>query len=232
MCQTRPCQLCMKGYMHRRFKQLSQRLPNKSDARNPETPYFKPTWPIWFGRLDVNKRRRIQFKKTSRHKFQKPTEFMRFYSCFSLSLSLYLFVSLSVFLFSLCPSVTVSKVLRRSTSTRDCFPDSSQRLIHSTESFVCANSPVIELVSRIRTCPFYSGLFEYNVRVHYGRRVSQAHRRVHYGGGVWNRRNCKRRTTGGHHCVHRRAPANHLLHHRFLLAVQAWKPKTSMVKMT
>lgn len=83
VCQTRPCQLCMKGYMHRRFKQLSQKLPNRRDARNPETLYFKPTWPIWLGCLDVDKRRRIQFKKTSRHKFQKPTEFMRFYSRFS-----------------------------------------------------------------------------------------------------------------------------------------------------
>lgn len=140
-----------------------------------------------------------------------------------------MFISLSLSLFiSVCRPVYLSFL---SLSECHCFKCSekhtdarvvlSPRSIHSTQRFVRANSPVIELVSRIRTCPFYSGFFEYNVRVNYCRRVSQAHRSVHYGGGVWNCRNRERRTTGGHHCVHCRAPAHHLLHHRFLLAAQA-----------
>jgi len=155
---------------------------------------------------------------------------MGFYSHLSFSLStssIFLSVCLMVFLpltshFSLCSRVTVQATYR--------FPDLSPRTGYQSWPTRVTHSPVTELVSGIRACPLHSGLFEYYVRVHYSRGVGQAHRRIHHGGAVWNRRHRERRTAGGHHRVYRRASAHHLLYHRFLLSAQAWKTNRFPVK--
>jgi len=171
---------------------------------------------------------------------------MGFYSHLSLSLSLSLYLSLP---FLLRRSVRLplsliapfachcfERVPRRSTTRTRVyrFPDSSPRPI-SLDATTCQppiwNSPVTELVSRIRARPLHSGLLEYYVRVHYGGGVGQPHRRVHHGGGVWYRWHRERRTASGHHRVHSRASAHHLLYHGFLLAAQVWKTNRSSVKL-
>lgn len=81
--------------------------------------------------------------------------------------------------------------------------------------------PMVELVSRVRARPFYPGLLKYDVRVHHRCRVGRSlYCRVHRC-GAGHRRNRERRTVGGHHRVHCRAPAHHLLHYRFFFSVQA-----------
>lgn len=76
---------------------------------------------------------------------------------------------------------------------------------------------VVELVSRIRTRSFHSGLFEYDVRVHNGRRVCGT-RRGRVDSGAWHSRHGERRAVGGHHRVHR-TPADYLLHDGFFVSV-------------
>jgi len=54
-------------------------------------------------------------------------------------------------------------------------------------------------------------------------------------GGVWYGGHSERcaGTTGGHHRVHSRAPAHHLLHHRLFFPVQsAWKKTKTRLDTT